>query len=982
MTIDKLTFLQHVLPELEDNQYYCSVFIGKSGIDSPVEKTIQKFHTSLDDLAQATATPPEGIWNTYYLVATSKAQNRRRETIGKHKAFFVDVDLKEYKDKQQAAQGLKQFCDIFELPMPSIVDSGNGIHAYWSLTESISSAEWVKVAEHLKSMCLEHKFHADHNCTADISRILRVPDTRNMKDPSNPKLAVCAYMAPAIDFGFFKELLCYVERDSFEELELAYIKKPTDSLTNAILNANAQHKLFKHGLILSMQGAGCALLGIAYKHQELLSEPQWRSALSIAQFCNDKGEAIHQISKRYSGYDKAETEDKAARIEAPHTCETFRSVFAHLPPAIPVPENGKSYCEVCPHKKDIHSPIRVCMVYPEAQPEDNIINVIDADTGSDTTIVIPAEMYPAPYHRGIDGGVYKRARIDMIDDGEIPSLQEMQGKVVYQYDLWVDSLQVDPVAGEIVVVHMKQPREPLKRFAIPLSNVTALAAFTDALSKQGVAAPSYPELMNYVKAYVTKLQATTDKIKCPASFGWEGNFSSFVLGTRRYLPTGEVEYSLPSAAAQQASDMYGLKNLNDVQGSNEQQKREWMLKTWQEIFKIHERPGQEARLFAVFLSMGSPLFAFFRNNIDGAVLHLVNKESGVGKSTVQHVCTSVWGKPDKDSLMNLSDKQLSVFHHLGVLRHIVLCVDELTTMAPDKACQFVFDVSSGRGRNRMEAQVNKMRANTTSWCTPVITSGNNGMHQLMTQFKIVADGEAMRVMELPIVADLDMQTAENKAVTDKLFGEDIQNCYGIIGDMLLKHYVPNADDCRRELLEIRKTFDIKAGLTSRERYYSALCATALMGATVSKRLGVHDVDLDKFTDWVADFCRGAVGYATGNRLTLIEQMREFLHDMAPFTTITSVIGKKTHIKREPPNGLTHVRHVDSHDIIYVGVGQLRFWCTTKGVPYNALLDALKNEAEGSTSVYRLDNTSCTNVRCIKVTASKLLGEEPYETDAP
>jgi hypothetical protein len=111
-------------------------------------------------------------------------------------------------------------------------------------------------------------------------------------------------------------------------------------------------------------------------------------------------------------------------------------------------------------------------------------------------------------------------------------------------------------------------------------------------------------------------------------------------------------------------------------------------------------------------------------------------------------------------------------------------------------------------------------------------------------------------------------------------------------------------------------------------------------------------------------------------------MREFLHDMAPFTTITSVIGKKTHIKREPPNGLTHVRHVDSHDIIYVGVGQLRFWCTTKGVPYNALLDALKNEAEGSTSVYRLDNTSCTNVRCIKVTASKLLGEEPYETDAP
>jgi hypothetical protein len=109
-------------------------------------------------------------------------------------------------------------------------------------------------------------------------------------------------------------------------------------------------------------------------------------------------------------------------------------------------------------------------------------------------------------------------------------------------------------------------------------------------------------------------------------------------------------------------------------------------------------------------------------------------------------------------------------------------------------------------------------------------------------------------------------------------------------------------------------------------------------------------------------------------------MREFLHDMAPFTSITAVLSGKAHIKREPPNGLTHVRHIDSHDVIYVGIGQLRFWCTTKGVPYNALIETLRNEAEGSLTSYRLDNTSGTNVRCIKLTASKLLGEAQYETD--
>lgn len=973
MTIDKITFLRQVLPELEADQYYCSVIIGKSGLDSPVDKTIQKFHKSIEELDEATSTMPDGYWNAYYLVASAKAQNRRRESIGQHKAFFIDIDLKQYTTKQQAAEELKRFCDIFELPMPTIVDSGNGLHCYWTLAKSVSSAEWVRVAEHLRQMCIEHKLHADHVCTADISRILRVPNTENVKDPLNPKLAVCAYLAPDIELSLFKDLLCYVERDSFAELELAYIKKPQDALTSAILNANAQHKLFKHGLILSMQGAGCALLGIAYKYQEYLTEPQWRSALSIAQFCNDRDEAIHQISKRYAGYSSEETEAKAAYIEAPHTCETFASVFAQLHKAIPVPEGGKSYCDVCLHKKDIHCPIKVCMVYPEAKPEDNIIEVIDSNTGEDTTIIIPAEMYPAPYHRGVDGGVYKRARIDTIEEGEIPSLQEMQGKQVYAYDLWVDSLQTDPIDGEIVVIHMKQPREPLQRFAIPLNVVTSLRSFTEALSTQGVAASSYQELMHYVKAYVTKLQATTDKIKCPASFGWEDGYRSFVLGARRYLPTGEVEFCLPSSAAQQASEMYGIKHFKDIPyGSNEEQKRAWMLKTWQTIFDVHTRPGQEARLFAIFLSMGSPLFAFFRNNIDGAVLHLVNKESGVGKSTVQHVCTSVWGRPDKESLMNLNDKQLSVFHHLGVLRHIVMCVDELTTMAPDKACQFAFDVSSGRGRNRMESQANKMRVNTTSWCTPVITSGNNGMHQMMTQLKLVADGEAMRVMELPIVADVELQSAENKAITDKLFGDDIQNCYGIIGDMLLRHYVPNADECRRELLEIRKMFDLKAGLTSRERYYSALCATAIMGATVSKRLGIHDIDLDAFITWADGFCRGAVGIATSNRLSLMEQFKEYLHEMAPLTMVSTIVAGKMCVKQAPPNGIVHVRRVDSSDTLYVGVGNLRTWCTTRGVPYTAMVEMLKVSADGEVTNIKLDIVSGSNVRCIKLASSKVL----------
>jgi hypothetical protein len=965
----KAEFLRAVLPPEQNGQYYCSLFIGKHDVNSPVSRTIQRFHHSIDELIEVTDTTPTGVWDVFYLVATSRGENRKRESIVQHKAFFLDVDLKEYKDKKTAFTALQNFYTALELPAPTLVDSGNGIHAYWIMSESISTFEWCRVAEHLKQLCVDSNFHADPSVTADVARILRVPDTYNMKDPNNPKRCVCAHLTEPMEFELFKALIGYVERDSFDELELKYA--PTaDSVTKNILSASTQHKLFQHGLLLSVQGIGCEYLRIAYQHQEVLSEPQWRSALSIAQYCNDRDKGIHSISKRYPTYSKADTEKKAEAIPGPHTCEQFRSVFASMDQTIPGPVGCLSFCDSCIHKKVLKSPISLCVTHQEAKLEDSVIETVDNDTGLAITINVPVDSYPAPYSRGIDGGVFKRARIDVLENGDTPSLQELQGKIVYQYDLWVDSLQVDPLAGEVIVLNLKQPRQPLVRFAIPLNKVTALSEFTDSLSKHGVAAPNYKELMEYVKAFVTKLQKTMDKIMCPVSFGWDSEFSSFVLGSRRYTSTGEIEFCLPSEATENASRFYGMRNLGKVIGSSDEEKMASMLTTWKNIFKLHARPRQEPRLFAVFVSMGSPMFAFF-NNIDGVILHLVSKESGVGKSAVQHVANSVWGVPDKNTLMNLRDTKLSIFQHLGVLRHVCMCIDEITMIEPEQCCQFCFDISAGRGRHRMEANTNRMRANVTEWRTPVITSGNNGLHQLMTQYKLVVDGEAMRVMEMEVFADAELQDPTNKAMTDKMFSEDLMSCYGVVGDMLLKYYVTHADECRTELMEIRKRFDSKAGLTQKERYYSALCATAILGATVSKRLGIHDVDLDAFEDWAVKFCRGSSDTAELNRLPLIDQMREFLHETVPHTLATTVVNGKLSIAKEATHNLVHVRQVRDAGHVYVSYRYLKEWCTQRAVPLNNMVEAMEQQANGVVTATKLELTSTVSVRCLRMDLDKL-----------
>ena len=127
-------------------------------------KVITAFYSSIEDLANAFDTPPAGVWNSYYLVASTKADSRKRESIARHKAFFIDIDVgdnKPYATKGDAAAALGQFMLAHELPAPTVVDSGRGLHVYWTLIEPIATFEWLKVAEQLKQSCIAFNFNVD-----------------------------------------------------------------------------------------------------------------------------------------------------------------------------------------------------------------------------------------------------------------------------------------------------------------------------------------------------------------------------------------------------------------------------------------------------------------------------------------------------------------------------------------------------------------------------------------------------------------------------------------------------------------------------------------------------------------------------------------------------------------------------------------------------------------------------------------------------
>jgi hypothetical protein len=127
---------------------------------------------------------------TYFACATYTARPKRKgENVQAVKAFWVDVDCgagKPYPNKAAGLVAMKAALKTIGLPMPMIVDSGNGLHLYWPLTADIDRETWQGTARLLKAAVRAAGLHADPTRTADVASILRPPGTYNRKDQANP----------------------------------------------------------------------------------------------------------------------------------------------------------------------------------------------------------------------------------------------------------------------------------------------------------------------------------------------------------------------------------------------------------------------------------------------------------------------------------------------------------------------------------------------------------------------------------------------------------------------------------------------------------------------------------------------------------------------------------------------------------------------------------------------------------------------------
>lgn len=220
------------------------------------------------------------------------------------------------------AQSVKILLEELGVEPSYMVHSGHGYHVYWILDEPLEPEEGAEIVEgwqtHIRDIARKHDWMIDK--TSDLARVLRVPDTKNWKDPNNPKdVKVLINMA----HRYSKDIFCYKKPRKFKDT--TYVANPNEYDARRMI-------------------ARCPYFASMYENKQYVPEPEWHTLLTNAALCHNGlnlVEEMHEWCRPASeGYTWKETLEKFMRAqneEKPHTCEFIMENFMPRP------------CKSCPY---------------------------------------------------------------------------------------------------------------------------------------------------------------------------------------------------------------------------------------------------------------------------------------------------------------------------------------------------------------------------------------------------------------------------------------------------------------------------------------------------------------------------------------------------------------------------------------------------------------------------------------------------------
>ena len=790
-----------------------SAVLPSAGQYCVCELTKKKAHVFTESIEEVLASAEK--WaaancDVYFALASFKEAGSRKAANAEYlRSFFMDFDVAEappaekagkvYQSRDAALAALGTFLDesgLGELGQPWIVSSGGGFHVYWPLTDDAPVGMWKPAAEALKRLAHKHKMAIDYTVPADAARVLRVPGTSNYKfTPASP--VTIETVGDVFSFDGIKALLgsklCAVETYSAPAVNIPGKRPASMSVSSVKLIENSETR-FKDILVKTKAGTGCGQLQHYVDNAaEEGMEPLWRGWLSIAQKCSDGPKAARWLSGLHP-YTDERMHKKLAEIKGPYPC-------------VKLDAENPGICEACPHWGKITNPLMLGRV------------VLTDNTAKEIPVVAPLAAPPAPpapsnlrptpprgFSYGRTGGVFRD--VEKQDENKKNVTVQV---LVLPYDMFVVDILQNP-GGEHVVHLIAQRPTGTVQVTLPQRAVVSKDDTCKTLAEQNIVAAigagNDANLFAYVRACVEEASASRHTVQVPSSYGWQPD-GSFVHNEHVYGP------SMPKRRVPMA-ELSNINKSTQPQGS---------LDNWRAYNRLLIKRGMHDILAMGMVGFGAPLMKF--TGFYGMTFHLGSTESGTGKSMALELAASVWGHP-VHYRVGKKTSDVAMQQRLGMLNSLPLICDEIT----DKNRKdfewfpsFLFDMTEGRGKERMESGANKERLNLSTWQSLALMSSNTHVVDYLTGArKHSSEGELRRLLEMTMDVPLAWEQHEIEIV------KSLKDNFGVAGPIFAQWLVDNEEIARGVVEKTHAWLYREYTATNDERFWVAGAAALVSGA--------------------------------------------------------------------------------------------------------------------------------------------------------
>ncbi|OGG46693.1 MAG: hypothetical protein A3F84_25160 [Candidatus Handelsmanbacteria bacterium RIFCSPLOWO2_12_FULL_64_10] len=159
---------------------------GLGGAFLEIRKLPSRHQVFASTIEKAVSAAQDATQNVYFGVGLRRDRVGTEEAVTRVTALWADVDWKDYEGDPKLAAAVIQ---AFDLQPSIIVRSGGGYHPYWPLKEPEEVTPENRPRLRGYMLGVARAIGGDEACR-DLSRILRVPGTLNLKDPKNPRPVV------------------------------------------------------------------------------------------------------------------------------------------------------------------------------------------------------------------------------------------------------------------------------------------------------------------------------------------------------------------------------------------------------------------------------------------------------------------------------------------------------------------------------------------------------------------------------------------------------------------------------------------------------------------------------------------------------------------------------------------------------------------------------------------------------------------------